>query len=394
MSGTLEQPLREVAAASPLVCRFDPPLAGTTGPLRGLSFAAQDLFDVAGRRTGFGHPDWAATHAPADGTAHAIDACLRAGAWLVGMAISDELAFSVNGMHNFFVTPPNPVAPGHAPGGSSGGSASAVAAGLVDFALGPDIRAPASHCGVFGFRSSTGLISRSGMLPLAPSFDSVGWFARDAATLARVGTVLVSGGEAPKPLRRLLIAEDALACAQLAVREAAEAEIAALAGHFAGTARITLAEEGLAAWVEVFRVLQAVEAWRCHGAWIERHGARLSPGVRARFEAGRSIDAAMEAAARERMAGIAQRLAATLGDDAALMIPTLPFPPPHLTVPEPSLEPYRPLLLQLTSISGLGGLPQLSAPRLTVGGLPAGLSLLGPAGHDRAVLETAAWLWN
>lgn len=394
MSSILEQPLREVAADSPLICRFDPPLTAAGRPLLGLTFVAQDLFDVAGRRTGFGHPDWAATHAPAGGTAHAIEACLGAGAGLVGMAISDELAFSVNGMHNFFVTPPNPVAPGHAPGGSSGGSASAVASGLVDFALGPDIRAPSSHCGVFGFRSSTGLIPRSGMLPLAPSFDSVGWFARDAAMLARVGAVLAAAGQAPKPLRRLLVAEDALACAQPAVREAAEAEIAALAGRFAGTARITLAEEGLADWVEVFRILQAVEAWRCHGAWIERHGTRLSPGVRARFEAGRGIDAATEAVARARMAGIAQHLAATLGDDAALVIPTLPFPPPHLTVPEPSLESYRPLLLRLTSISGLGGLPQLSAPRLMVGGLPAGLSLLGPAGHDRAVLETAAWLWN
>ena len=102
-----------------------------------------------------------------------------------------QLAFSLNGENAHYGTPVNIAAPGRVPGGSSSGSAAAVAAGLVDFALGSDtggsVRVPASYCGVWGMRPSWGAVSMDGARPLAPSFDTVGWFARDAETLQRVG---------------------------------------------------------------------------------------------------------------------------------------------------------------------------------------------------------------
>jgi amidase len=161
------------------------------GPLAGRRFAVKDLFAIAGHRACFGNPDWLSTHWAAEATAPVITWLLDAGAALVGTTVTDELAFSLTGENPHYGTPPNPAAPGRVPGGSSSGSASAVAGGLVDFALGTDtggsVRVPASHCGIFGFRPTHGAVSPAGVLPFSPSFDTVGWFARDADTLAAVG---------------------------------------------------------------------------------------------------------------------------------------------------------------------------------------------------------------
>src|SRR5713101_10067840 len=152
------------------------------GPLSGLSFAAKDLLDVAGVVTGCGNPDWAATHQPAQTDACAVDALLQAGATLVGKTITDEISLGLLGINKFYGTPLNPRAPDRVPGGSSSGSASAVAGGLVDVALGTDsggsVRIPASFCGLYGLRPTHSRIPTEGMMTQAPSFDTVGYFAR------------------------------------------------------------------------------------------------------------------------------------------------------------------------------------------------------------------------
>src|SRR4029077_5312214 len=97
--------------------------------------------------------------------AHAVcmEQLLAAGARCEGKTVSDELAFSLIGENHFYGTPLNPRTPGRVPGGSSGGSASAVACGLVDFAVGTDtggsVRVPSSNCGIWGFRPSHGFVS-------------------------------------------------------------------------------------------------------------------------------------------------------------------------------------------------------------------------------------------
>ncbi len=136
--------------------------APPAGPLRGLNFAVKDVFDIAGHRTGNGNPVWLETHAPAAHTASAVERLLAAGAHMVGKTHTDELAYSLNGENVHYGTPVNPNAPGRIPGGSSSGSAAAVAGGLVDFALGTDcggsVRLPASFCGIYGLRTTHGLI--------------------------------------------------------------------------------------------------------------------------------------------------------------------------------------------------------------------------------------------
>src|SRR5215468_10273000 len=167
----------------------------STGSLAGTTFVAKDLYDVGGYATGAGNPDWERTHAAPSKTAPVIERLLSAGATLVGKSCTDELAFSLDGINIHYGTPLNPRFPDRLPGGSSSGSVSAVAAGLTDFALGTDtsgsIRVPASYCGVYGFRPTHGVVPIDGVVPLSPSFDTVGWLARDARMLARCGRVVL-----------------------------------------------------------------------------------------------------------------------------------------------------------------------------------------------------------
>ncbi len=167
------------------------------GPLASLRFGVKDLIDVAGHRTGCGNPTWLATHPPATVHAVCVEQLLAAGAHCAGKTVTDEVAFSLLGQNHFYGTPLNPAAPDRVPGGSSSGSASAVACGLVDFALGTDtggsVRVPASNCGVWGWRPTHGLVSVAGVMPFSPSLDTVGVLARNGEILQRAAVVLIGG---------------------------------------------------------------------------------------------------------------------------------------------------------------------------------------------------------
>src|SRR4051812_26574541 len=182
------------------------------GPLSGLTFAAKDLFDVAGKPTGGGNHDWPTGRPIPTKHSRAGQTLLDRGATLIGKTITDEVSLGSLGENAFDGTPRNVRAPGRVPGGSSSGSAAAVAAGLCDTALGTDtggsVRVPASFCGLYGIRPTHGRIDTTGMMAQAPTSDTTGWFARDAATFARVSAVLL-GEDIPQTLpTRLVIAVD------------------------------------------------------------------------------------------------------------------------------------------------------------------------------------------
>ncbi|MFC0406897.1 amidase [Roseomonas elaeocarpi] len=370
-----------------------PRLAGTPGgPLAGLSFAAKDLFDVAGFPTGAGNPDWARTHPVPQRHAAAVAAMLRAGAELIGKTQTDELAFSLNGENAHYGTPVNPRAPGRIPGGSSSGSASAVAGGLVDTALGTDtggsVRVPASYCGLFGIRTTHGAVSVAGLVPLALRFDTVGWFARDADTLRRLGPVLLPEGSAP-PAARLVVPRDAFALADSAVGAALVPALEALCARLPATEAV-LAPRGLAAWMAAFRTLQMRDIWRTHGAWIERTQPRFGPGVRERFAASAKITDAAVAEAEATQAEVRARLDELLLPATLLVLPSAPGIAPRLNTPPAELDEFRARAMSLTCIAGLGGLPQVSVPLGEVEGCPVGLSFIAPRGADRALLDFVA----
>src|SRR5438552_13821677 len=183
------------------------------GPLSGLTFAAKDLFDIAGHPTGGGNPDWARTNPIPTRHAWAVQRLLDAGATLIGKTITDEVSLGIVGENAFYGTPVNSRAPDRVPGGSSSGSAAAVAAGLCDTALGTDtggsVRVPASFCGLYGIRPTHGRIDVSGMMPQAPTSDTTGWFARDVDTFARVSSIMLDEAIPTALPRRLTIAVDA-----------------------------------------------------------------------------------------------------------------------------------------------------------------------------------------
>ncbi|NNG03566.1 MAG: amidase [Inquilinus sp.] len=363
------------------------------GPLAGLSFAAKDIYDVAGHSCCCGNPDWLASHAPAEHTAPAVTALLDAGASLAGKTLTDELAFSLNGENHHYGTPVNSAAPRRVPGGSSNGSAAAVAGGLVDFALGSDtggsVRAPASYCGIFGIRPSHGAIALAGIMPLAPSFDTVGWFTRDAALLERVGDVLLPpGGKAAAG--RVLVAEDAFARMIPAARPELEARIAPVAaalGH--GPETVTIAGEGLDKWLAHFQALQWREIWESHGDWITRTRPAFGPGIDERFRLASQVPDAVVAAARAFRAQVAGRMRALLADGAVLVLPSAPGPAPLKALAQAAITDYRNRALGILCVAGLAGLPQVSVPATTVEGAPVGLSLVGGPGSDRALLAMA-----
>ena len=368
------------------------PLGGGSGPLGGLSWAVKDLFDVKGEVTGYGNPDWARTHRPAVGSAQVVLALLDSGARLVGKTKTVELAFGMTGENVWYGTPRNPRAPDRFPGGSSCGSVAAVAAGLVDFALGSDtggsVRIPASYCGLFGIRPSHGAISLAGACALAPSFDTPGWFARDAALLEQVGAVLLPGGGGPAagPLIKVTEAWDN---AEPAVAAALAPALKGLEEAFGPALTLAPVPDGLGSLRDAYRALQSEEAWATLGDWVTATQPALGPGVKERFAAAR--DVAPEQASRGRTVRrqVQAWLRPLLMGGAVLVYPTSPCPAPLLTASAAEQERVRLATQCVTSIAGLAGLPEVTLPAARVDGLPVGLSLVGEAGSDRALLSLA-----
>jgi amidase len=368
-----------------------------TGPLAGLTFAAKDLFDVAGYPTGGGSPHVLAMSGIKARTAPTVQKLLDAGARFVGKTHTDELAFSLNGKNAHFGTPVNGAAPDRIPGGSSSGSASAVSNRLCDFALGSDtggsVRGPASHCGLFGIRPTQGRVSLEGCLDLAPSFDTCGYFGRDGEILARVGEVLL--GEDPAPLAeapRLLLAADAFAMLDTDVRGALAPHVKAIEDVLGPATLVEAAHDGFEHLYWAFRYIQGREAWATHGALIERYSPPLGPGVGERFAFGKGVTDAQVAEAQSTRTRFHERFAQLLGHDGVMLLPTMPDIAPLLTESEDSLNDYRNRALNLLCLAGLSGCPQVTIPLAGRLDAPLGLSLIGPAGSDLSLVRLGARL--
>jgi amidase len=280
------------------------------------------------------------------------------------------------------------------PGGSSSGSAAAVATGLCDFALGSDtggsVRGPASFCGIVGLRPTFGRTDLRGVMPLAASFDTLGWFTRSAGLHERVAAVLL-GDDAPgPPLTRLIRVDDAFALLFGQAEQAALAEGVDAAMHELGAAAgVTIAPDGLAGWQQLYRILQGHEAWAAHGPWITSRAAELGPQTATRFQVSSRVTEAEAAAAAAKRAEAGERIRTLVGADGVLILPTTPGIALPVEAPEEDFEAFRARAISMLCIAGLSGLPQVSLPVGKVSGCPLGLSLIGPPGRDRALLAIA-----
>lgn len=383
----------------------DPLVHGAgSGPLAGLSVAVKDLFAVAGFRTGAGNPTHLAGAAVETTSAAAVADLLRGGADLRGIARTDELAYGLAGDNAHYGTPPNGAVPGALPGGSSSGPASAVAAGQAEVGLATDtagsVRVPASYQGLWGLRTTHGRVGTSGMLPLAPSFDTAGWITRSGEVLQRVVDHCLPDGGVEVP-SRVAVPSALLACADGATRAAFESWLLALP-HATGAPavdRVELPGPSPAECAAAFRTVQGAEAWRAHGAWVAEHPGALGPAVAARFRAAEAVTPAEEAAAREVLARVRAALEEATST-AVLVWPTAPGPAPGRSHPartDAALgDQLRASLLAMTTPVSASGLPALSMPLLVVAGpdgpAPVGVCLVGPRGSDAALVALGRWL--
>lgn len=369
-------------------------LAGQAGgPLAGLNFAAKDLFDVAGHPTGAGNPSWLATHpVPAEHSA-VVTQLLAAGATLMGKVLTDELAYSLHGDNTHYGTPINSRYPERVTGGSSSGSAAAVTAGLVDFALGTDTggstRVPASYCGIWGLRSTHGLVSTRGLVPLHPSFDTATWLAADGEVFERVGRELL-----PDSLytpRRLLLPLDAWELADEIFTTPLQRARDILAHQLSCVPEgLRIAgDAGLAAWRQTYVTAGAFEGWQVHGDWITQTQPVFAPAIASRWKAASQVTAEASAAARAAQAQIRAHVHGLLGTDGLLLLPSAASLAPRRDAAPADVDAVRLRTMAITCIAGLCGLPQISLPVRTDSGDMLGISLLGPAGSDLALIQLA-----
>lgn len=365
-----------------------------SGPLRGLRFAVKDLFDIAGYPTGGGNPHVLARSGIRTSTAPVVQQLLDAGAQFVGKTHTDELAFSMNGKNAHYGAPVNGAAPERICGGSSSGSASAVSNSLCDFALGTDtggsVRAPANHCGLFGIRPTHGRVSLDQCLPLSDSLDTCGYFARDIDVFARVSDVLLGPDSAPLPdIARLLLAEDVFALCLPEAREALRPVLAQVESALGPMSAVQAADRSFEDLYWAFRYVQGWEAWRSDGELIESFGLQLGADVAARFAFSKGVTEGQYQESVGLRQAFTAHLAALLGNDGVLVMPSMPDIAPLAAATGDALETYRNMSVQMLCLAGLSGFPQISLPLATRDGAPLGLSLLGPAGSDRALVALA-----
>ena len=363
------------------------------GPLSGLTFAAKDLFDVAGHSTGGGNPDWARANPVPTRHSWAVQRLLDAGATLIGKTITDEVSLGIVGENAFYGTPINSRAPDRVPGGSSSGSAAAVAAGLCDTALGTDtggsVRVPASFCGLYGIRPTHGRLDMSGVMAQAPSSDTTGWFASDATTFAEVSSVMLDEPIPTALPTRLITAVDAFAFAEPEVAEALQPMVGRLKGLIGDSRDEIMAPGGIVQWARAQRTLQPSEAWLTFRDWVERENPRFAYSVARNIFTGSQIPETERQWANLVRQEARGRLRHLLPEGTIMCLPTTPFPAPKRGEPLSVAGQQRDRILCLCAHGGLTGMPQVNLPGATVDGLPIGLSIVGGPGSDAALIAVA-----
>lgn len=370
------------------------PLKGSaSGPLAGLTAAVKDMYDIAGERTGGGNPEWLKAHPAATKNAGAVQKILDAGATVIGKTVCDEFFYSGTGANAHYGTPVNPRAPGRLPGGSSSGSASAVAAGACDFALGSDtggsVRAPAAYCGIYGLRPTLGRIALEGAMAMAPSFDVPGWFASGPGVFRKVGAVLLEGPRADAKIERLVVLDDAFEQADADVAVLLRAALENMAADLPKATHTRIAPAGFDPWREAFRVIQGREVWETFGAFVERYKPNLGPGIRERMAFSATVTRQDADAARIVHARARDHIRGKAPPGTILALPTAPCIAPLVDNPSQDMESFRVRVMRLTCTAGMGGLPQVTIPVGAISGCPVGLSFIGWAGGDEALLDLA-----
>jgi amidase/aspartyl-tRNA(Asn)/glutamyl-tRNA(Gln) amidotransferase subunit A len=351
--------------------------AGTLAPLAGIPYALKDVFQVSPLtiRAGSRFPSGLLPKKERDGK---LPHVLRGvGAVLCAKTHLHEFAFGLTGENPHYGDCEHPNHPDRTSGGSSSGSAVAVAAGIVPFATGTDtggsIRVPAAFCGLYGMRTSSQHPWVEDAFPLAPSFDTAGWFTGNAADMHMIHRFLLSAVKIERELRGCYLDFNALG--QTADPDVAEA-LRAAAATYAPAADKTTAEQlrnGFDHAADIYGVLQSSEAYKVHEAWLDTQREYYSPVVWERINRGRKWNIEQLDTAHGRHAAIKLLWTNFFLTYDFLVLPATPFPALRKTE---CTQVNRDRLLALNAPASLGGLPVLTIPVTLPSGLTSGLQII------------------
>ena len=381
-----------MTAEATFITRLDPhPVVGRDPSGADFRVAVKDLIDMAGLPTTSGSKVIAARAAAEPAR---VDAACLAGTRaaevagrvvIVGKTNMHELAFGVTGINPWFGTPTNPFDGRLVPGGSSSGSATAVATGQADIAYGSDtggsIRIPAACCGVVGLKTTFGRVPLIGVLPLAPSLDTVGPM---AATVAGVieGMRLLEPGFDPGPAVEGRTIGRVRPPAEEWVDEAIDTALRA-----AGFEVVELPLPGWDATTEATAAVLGAEAWSTNEGLWRAHAGDLSPDVATRLELSSHITAAPIQAARAQARAWDAELQGAFSRVDVLALPTLATTPPELE------DAHRLTEIRYVSPFNLAGVPAISLPVATRTArnrrVPASIQLVAPAAGEEVLCATA-----
>ena len=375
------------ALIDPTCCQEGAP----SGSLKGKSFVLKDIFDVAGFPTGFGNPGWKSSHPIALGTNSSVTKLLANGAQLAGKSHCDELTYNLFGNNYHYGNPINSSSPKRMTGGSSSGSAAALGAKLVDFSIGSDtggsVRAPASFCGLYGIRPTHGLISLDHACGLAPSFDTLGWFATSPELLKEIGEILLPKKSETKSVStpQFFYLKEAFDVIDPKIASTLKTQFS----KFGDFKEVSIGEESLVEWADHFRILQGSEVWKNLGGWVSSHWDSVSPPIQARFEMAKSLTPEQISNSQKKWPQIQQLIHQLLENNSILVLPTVAGIAPLLDSPNEELEIYRKQCFQLLCIAGLCGIPQINLPLCTMENAPLGISIMGAKESDLQLLQIA-----
>lgn len=345
-----------------------------SGLLAGRTFKVKDLFAIEGRKVSNGNPDWYEAASPAKETAQAIRRLLAAGATLTGITICDEFFYSALGVNIHYGTPVNTQALRNVTGGSSCGS----------------VRVPAAFCGLYGLRPTYGRIDVSGATPMAPSYDTVGFLARDSALFRAIGRVLLDGPRVDASLRRLIIAQDIISRSEASIVEEIWHVLDRIGSALPVPKHIDVAGEDFDDWRNAFRFNQGFEIQSTLMPFALSHADGLSPAIRERFEIAARIHAGGSKAGTRYCVEAKTRLLDLAKPGTMIVMPTTPTLPPerHILDGASTLK-FRAMTLGSTCLAGHAGLPQISIPTANAAGCPVGISFIGWQGGDETLLDLA-----
>ena len=359
------------------------------GLLSNLNFVLKDMCDVKNLKTSCGNPDFFKKCDFANDYAPFLKDLLNEGPVLKGITVCDEFFYSLIGENGHYGTPTNLNAPSCVPGGSSSGSAAALTTDLYDFSIGSDtggsVRIPASFCGLIGMRPTHNRINTKGVYPMAPSFDTVGWFANNPEIFQKVGNVLLNNIERSNvDFKQYVVAEDLLELCDAEVQDNFNNYINV---NIPNINKTRLSTNTKAIIADNFRILQGAEVKANIIPWIEKNKPNISPEIRSRIDmASKITDIEVNRALIFRKTLI-DEIKKSLPEGTIAVFPTSPFSAPKSGQDDESLGSFRKRLMELTSIAGMTSRPQITIPRLKDKSGPVGISLLGWKYSDEILLN-------